>query len=216
VEELKGQAGAGDLRQQLLGMALKQARGLARYSFDEPARTFHELLYLDGRVHDKTVASCFRTEEERAEAARHDPSLAAVTVYRGLGIYEGSPYWSPCMSSGVPYAIAFAAHHTGDDELRDRACYFAEIIMEEAAKLRCAFNRENRWTFPATASYIQTMLMLFETTGRHQYLEWARRLADMELGHLSAVKYPHWWRLRESTRLLEALVDLADTLRSTS
>jgi hypothetical protein len=186
-DELASRPEAASLADQLKRMAHNQARGLARFAFDQSARLFHEHLWLDGRVYQQSAAYCFATQQEKDAEVANDPELADVAVYRGLGFYEPGPYWSPCASCEVPAAVALAAHRTGDDELLRRAGHWADLIMDEAGKPQSAFTPAGKWSFPATAAHIEMFLSLWKATRQERHLNRAQALAEMEIHHLCGV-----------------------------
>jgi DUF1680 family protein len=107
-----------------------------------------------------------------------------------------------------PHYVATGAQMTGSPEALAAARRYADDLMEEAGKLTGPLNAQGQWTYHASASYIKMMLILHEMTKERQYLDRARKLADMELDFLSrpAPGQPEWWRLPFRDGLLEALV----------
>ena len=73
----------------------------------------------------------------------------------------------------------------------------SEDAIEAASGLRFPLTGEARWTFQATGLYVKLLVSLHRMTGKGDYLDQARSLADGELDRLPAVACPEWWRLRE-------------------
>ena len=80
--------------------------------------------------------------------------------------------------------------------------------------MTCAFTPEGRWTFRASGWHIKMCLLLHQTTGQAKYLAWASELADREIGFLQQVACPEWWRMRERSTLLDALLELHAALHA--
>jgi hypothetical protein len=75
---------------------------------------------------------------------------------------------------------------------------------------------QGQWTYPASASYIKTLLLLRQMTGDRGYLDRAKKLADMELEFLSRpapASEPEWWRMPFRDGLLEALLLLHQEIK---
>lgn len=209
-EELCGRSGAGGLAEQLRTMARALALGVARCSYDPLRRVFREHLFLDGRPWQGTARYCFASEAEKAEAVRQNPELVDVRVYDGAGFYRNPNYYEHCAGSNIPYHLALTARldDAPDAELLGHLEQFAADAMAEARQLGGAFTPEGRWTFRASGQYIKLCLLLLEMTGEQRFLDWACELADREVAALSGVECPHWWRMRERTTLLDALLRL--------
>ena len=213
-QELRKREEGRKLADQLTDVALRLLRGIARHGYDPKERIFPNWLRLEGGQAESALWYAFRTEKQREEMAKKDPIFKEVSVFIGQGFYRGAP-WDLGVGNRIPYDLARAAWMTGDTELRERVAGFAPVIMEEARKLSSEFNEAGEWTYPASASYIKTMLLLYKMTGRGKYLDWAKELADMELRFLSQSLpsgRPEWWRMQFRDSLLEALLllDAAD------
>lgn len=206
--ELERRPEGRKLAEQLRGMSLRLARGIARHAYDPARRRFREYMHLDGRPYDQIARYCFPTEQDKREAVQHDPQLEQVAVFDGVGLYRDEPYWSHVAGTEMPEHIARVGVETRDPELIEAARKIAEDALAEAAKLTSEFTANHCWTFRGSAEYIKVLLHLHAFTGETIHLDRARDLADQELHRLSKVKYPEWWRLRERTDLLDALLRL--------
>jgi hypothetical protein len=189
-------------------MGERLIKGLARYGYDAETWTFPQWVNLDGSIRRETTWYTFFSQEQKDEALKKDPELDGVPVFSGEGFYAAGPS-AVATGGSVPYHVALGAQMTGDEELRDRAREFADLVMEEAGKLTSEFNELDQWTYPATSSYIKMLLLLFQMTDEGQHLDRARQLADMELEFLSRPlpeDKPEWWRLSARNALLEAML----------
>ncbi len=206
IELRKRREGAG-LADQVGGMARRLLRGMSLYGYDPKERIFPQWLHLDGRIQEETVFYCFRTQAEKDEAVKRDPTLQDVAVYAGSGFYEGGPE-SVSANNYFPHYVALGAQMTGSSEALAAARKYADDLMEEAGKLTGPLNARGQWTYPASASYIKMLLLLRQMTGERGYLDRAQKLADMELDFLSrpVPGQPEWWRLPFRDGLLEALL----------
>jgi len=202
------------LAEQLTDMASRLSRGLARNAYDRERRVFVEFLNLDGSFRKETSRYAFRTQREKDEAVKQDPTLREVPVFTGIGLYESGAFWSHCAGSDVPYHMAWCAQCTGDSELISRASELMEMAVTEAKTATSAFTSEGKWTFAATGQYVKALILLFETTQDDRFLMWARQLADREIEHLSRLTHPHWWRVPQRNVLLEGLLRLCWFLQS--
>lgn len=210
--ELRQRPGAERLSAQLSEMGTHLARGVARYAYDPDRRVFREHLHLDGRIYEDTARYCFRTQEEKDAAVRDDPMMARVAVYDGAGWYRNPNYYEHCAGSNIPYQLCAAAALARD---REQPVDWVQVLerlaadaIDEARKLDGPFTPEGRWTFRASGNYIKMCLLLHGMTGNAQYLDGAQELAAREITALGRVECPHWWRLRERSTLLDALLAL--------
>ena len=208
VSELRHRPGAEELAERLTAMSREMALGVARWSYDPDRRVFLEHLHRDGRPWSGTARYCFSTEEEKAEAVRKDPQMAQVRVYDGAGLYRDPNYYEHCAGTHIPWHMASAAalDDCPEPELVQRLCRIADDVLDEARKLDGAFTPEGRWTFRATAQYVKLCLVLARMTGDRAHVSSARELADREIRALSPVRCPEWWRMRERSALLEAML----------
>ncbi len=196
------------LAEQMRGMAERLLHGIARYGYDSEKRIFPQWLYLDGRVPRKTVFYTFPSQEEKDRAIKQDPLLEEVVVYPGSGFYTAGP-WALGVNNPVPLHLALAATWMGDADLLARVSALVADIMAEAEGRASEFNALDQWTYPATAGYIKTMLILYDAKKETHYLDFARRLADMELEFLNRPMpegKPEWWQMPFRSELLEALL----------
>lgn len=196
------------LSEQVEDMGRRLLRGMARHGYDPKERIFPQWLNLDGSVREETTFYCFRTQAEKDEAVKKDPTLQEVGVYAGAGFYSDGP-GAVGVHNRVPYEVALGAQMAGDAEALAAARKYAEDLMEEAGKLTGPLNAQGQWTYPASATYIKTLLLLRRMTGEQRYLDWAKKLADMEMSFLSGsapAGEPEWWRLPFRDSLLEALL----------
>ena len=208
---LAAQGGDAALAEQLQDMGQRLLTGLARFAYDDRSGLFHHWLRLaDGAESVETLCYHFRTQEQKDHYVRTNPHLEDVEVFEGFGFYRGG-VGSDGTFLPLPLHTARAAALTGDPCLLERAVFFADRIMEAAGDLDGPFNSEGQWTYDATASYIQVMLILCELTGEGQYLERARTLADRELNALArppGEHLPEWWRMPYRNSLLDVLLEL--------
>lgn len=211
--ELKKHPEGAGLAQQVADTARRLLKGMARYGYDPQERVFPRWLYLDGQVRKEMTCYCFYSQAEKDEAVKLDPILREVAVYPGAGLYTVGP-WSAGAENSFPYDITLGAFLTGDAELLVRAQAFAADVVGEAEKLASEFNALGQWIFPASASYVKMLLLLYKMTQDNQYLDWARKLADRELALLSqpGPDHPEWWRMPFRNSLLEALLHLHQEL----
>jgi hypothetical protein len=206
--ELRKRPEGEGLADQVGGMARRLLRGMARYGYDAKERIFPQWLNLDGSVREETTFYCFRTQAEKDEEVKRDPSLQEVGVYAGSGFYMDGP-GAVGVHNRVPHEIALGAQATGDAEALSACRKYAEDLMEEAGRLTGPVNAQGQWTYPASVTHIQMLLLLRQMTGDRVYLDQAKRLADMEMGFLSGPSpagEPEWWRLPFRDSLLETLL----------
>jgi len=152
---------------------------MARHSYDAERRLFPHWINVDGPLACVSW-SIVSFQEARDEAMRRELILEGVSVFCGSGFYSGLRPWFLACGTDLPDYVALAARMTGDAELPGRAEEFAATIREEAGKLTGEFNIGGQRSFPANPSYVKTLLLVFESTGRRRYLDWARELADLE------------------------------------
>ncbi|MEO6847949.1 MAG: hypothetical protein ABI443_10130 [Chthoniobacterales bacterium] len=197
------------LAAQLEDMALKLITGMAKYGYDAESRTFPQWINVDGSAIRHTTWYTYYSKGERDKAAEKDPLLNEVDVFAGSGFYQSIRPWILEGGNPLPYNITYCAKRTGDPYLIDRAREFAVIIMEESRKLTGEFNGEDQWSYPANASYIKMMILLFEMTAESRYLDWACELADLELKQLTRPlppETPEWWRMYFRGAWIESLM----------
>ncbi|NOY82090.1 MAG: hypothetical protein GXP31_13925 [Kiritimatiellaeota bacterium] len=206
--ELIGHPGAEGLREQLTDMALRLARGLAARVYDAARGRFREHLHLDGRPYENTARYCFGTQEEKDAAVARDPELTWVPVYDGAGWYRPPTYFEHCAGVGIPLHLTQVAAATGDSFLLAKTAEFAAMAVEASRQLEGPFTPEGLWTFRASGWYIRMCLLLYRATADRRYLQWGTELADREIAALGSVVPPHWWRMRERSIFLEALLEL--------
>ena len=207
-QELRKRPEGAGLAEQVEGMAHRLLRGMARYGYDSKERIFPQWLNLDGSEREETTFYCFRTQAEKDEEVKRDPTLQEVGVYAGSGFYLDGP-GAVGIHNRVPHEVALGAQMTGDAEALSASRKYAEDLMEAAGKLTGPLNAQGQWTYPASATYIKTLLLLRRMTGEQRYLDWAKKLADMEMSFLSGpapAGEPEWWRLPFRDGLLEALL----------
>ena len=207
-QELSARPGAESLQTRLADMALHLARGVADHVYDAEQHRFREHLRFDGGPYEDTARYCFRTQAEKDAAVREDPRMAQVIVYDGAGFYRHPNYYEQCVGSSIPFHLTQVAAATGDAALIEHAARFAADAVEEARQLDGAFTPEGRWTFRATGWHITMCILLQRATGDGKYLDWAAELAEREISALRQVTCPHWWRLRERSTFLAALLEL--------
>ncbi|MSS71198.1 MAG: hypothetical protein EXS64_06895 [Candidatus Latescibacteria bacterium] len=208
VREIGKRPEGAALAGQVEAMARRLLVGMAHHGYIPEERVFPHWMYLDGRPCRETVAYCFGTQEEKDEAVKQDPILEEVAVYMGTGFYTDWPS-NVGVQNDFPCHMALGARMTGDVEVLSGARGFAKDLMEAAGRLTGAFNAQGQWTYSASASYIKMLLLLFEATKERNYLDQARRLADMELNFLAQplpAGQPEWWRMTFRDGLLEALL----------
>ncbi len=208
VAELARRPGAEGLREQLTDMALRLARGLAARVYDTGQGRFLEHFHLDGRPHEATARYCFATQEDKNAAVARDPRMAQVPVYSGAGWYRPPTYYEHCAGVGIPLHLTQVAAATNDSFLLAKTAEFAAMARDASRRLDGPFTPEGRWTFRATGWYIRMCLLLYTTTADRRYLDWSVELADREMAALDRVVHPHWWRMRERSIFLEALLEL--------
>jgi|GEM_PF-383398 len=212
--ELRKGPGAEDLADQLADMAVRLARGAARYAYDVQQRRFIEHIQLDGKPWDGTARYCFQTQEEKDEWVRKDPKMAQVAVYAGAGWYRQPNYYEHCAGSNIPHDLAIVASLSGDAQLVELLDRFVIDACAEAQKLDGPCTPEGRFTFRATGWYVKMALLLHGVTNDSKYLDAARTMADRELAALEQIKCPDWWRMRERTIWLDALLHLHKATQS--
>ncbi|MCL4691304.1 MAG: AGE family epimerase/isomerase [Candidatus Hydrogenedentes bacterium] len=207
--ELRQRDGGSLLADRLIDMARRIALGVARYDYDRERRVFREYLHLDGRPYEGTTRYTFPTQEQKDAAVKSDPQLAQVRVYDGAGFYMPGTYWELCAGSTIPLDLAQVATRVNDPELLDLIHGICEDMVDEARKQTGPVTEEGTWTFRASGEYIQALVLLYQTSGKTPYLEWAREIADREMRHLDQVVYPQWWRMPERAAFLNGLLELA-------
>lgn len=200
------------LADRLEGMAVRMARGLARFAYHAHRSVFREHLHLDGRPYEATARYCFQTAEEKAEAVARDPELAQVPVYAGAGFYRPSTYWEYCAGVNTPVGMAQVVAATRDEELAGLLAPLAEAAVAAAREEAGPITPDGAWTFRGSAYVIKMLVLL----GR---LEAAREVADAELARLGAPassrqpEFPggDWWRMPDRAALLDALLLLSES-----
>jgi hypothetical protein len=203
---LRASPASAALAGQVSSMGLCLLRGLARYGYLADERLFPQWIDLDGRARRETTFYTFGSQAEKDEAVRQDPTLADVAVYVGSGFYHSGP-WVMGIQNSFPHDVALGAALTDDPELIERTRQMATHAHAEASKLTSGLTAENQWTYPASAAYVKTLLVLHTLTGNHTYLEWAREIADRELAYLAQARpagVPEWWRQPFRNELIEA------------
>ncbi len=213
--ELRKRPEGAGLADQVGGMARRLLRGMVRHGYDAKERIFPQWMHLNGSAREETTFYHFRTQAEKDEAVKKDPTLQGVAVYAGLGFYQGGP-GSLSVNTFFPHYVAMGAQMTGDAEALSAARKYADDLMEEAGKLKGPLNAQGQWTYPASATYLKTLLLLRQMTGERQYLDQAKKLADLEMDFLSGpvpAGEPEWWRLPLRDGLLEALLLLHQEIR---
>jgi len=206
--ELRRRKPGTELELQLTRMAVRLARGTARYGYDSRRRAFYETLRLDGTPMLETARYTFRTQEEKDAELRHNPLMAQVPVYNGYGFYEPGGYWEHCAGMPTTGFLMKVAEQSGDRELLALVTPMAEHAIEASAGLQSAFTPAGRWTFRATAVHIQMLLSLLRITGERRYLAAAHAMASDEINRLEAIECPDWWRMPDRSALIGAMVDL--------
>lgn len=201
---------AAALGRQLQEMGQRLATGLARYGYDAQQRLFSSWLRVaTGEVASEIIYYAFPTAAQKADAVRHDPRLAVVSVFAGDGFYAAGPW---CYGSGnfIPFHLARAAELTGDTDILARARLMAAHVMEAAADLRGARNAAGQWTYDAGTGFARLMLALHRNTGEARYRAQAAALLDRELAALNALPVeatPEWWRYPARNGWLTALLE---------
>ena len=210
-ELLRPRPEAASLADGLADLGLRLIAGMARFDHDPEQSLFHTWLQTpDGQPHTESYTYHFCSQEQKDYWVERDPTLADVAVHAGSDYYGANPSSWAC-GVPVPLATARAARMTGDAFLLERARFFADGAIAAASDLSGPRNTEGQWTYPASASYLLTMLELLQLTGEPAYLERARRLADLEIGVVSEPPLgdtPEWWRMPFRNQLLRALLDL--------
>ena len=211
-ELLRSRQQAASLSERLSEMGGRLISGIARFGRDPERCIFYNWLRVpDGQPHTESYTYHFHSQEQREYWVQRDATLADVAVHAGSDYYGAGPSSWAC-GVPVPLRTAQAAEMTGDAFLLARARFFADGIMDAAAALSGPRNAEGQWTFPASASYVLTMLHLHRLTGDADYVERARRLADMEIEFLSEPLpegVAEWWRMPFRNQFLAALLALA-------
>lgn len=213
VEELKKRSGGERLAVQLTLMAAKLARGVMQFSYDPAERKFREQLNLDGRRFERAARYTFQSQAQKDAAVLLQPDLDGVSIYNGAGFYHNPPYWSHCAGSDIPYQLTQVATRLNDAELLRGVQSIAEAAVEEAGKLKGELTEDDRWTFHATGQYIKMLVLLFERSRDTKFLDWARAIAEKELGFLKQSLPTEWWRFPERSSLLEALLRIEHAAR---
>ena len=206
--DLRRRPGADALAADLQDMGRRLAIGVARHSYDPAKRYFHEHLHLDGRLYEHTARYCFRTQVDKEAAVLIDPLMEEVPVFSGVGFYRNPNFYDHLAGTNIPYDLAGAALLCPEDALVGPLRAMAAAAVTEADALEGAFTPEARWTFRATGWYIEMCLRLFQITRDPLHRDQAKRLADREIAALETVRHPDWWRLRERTIFLDALLHL--------
>ncbi|MCX5661982.1 MAG: hypothetical protein NTW19_20070 [Planctomycetota bacterium] len=206
-----GAARAEALAKRIEALGLGILRGIATFGYDDEERLFPNWLNVgDGVADRETIYYAFQTQAQKKLALKVDPTLEAVSIFRGESFYRAGP-WHFGTPNPIPLAIARAAEKTGDALLLDRAKLLGRRVLEDAAQLTGPLNAEGHWTFDASASYIEMFLSLHRATGDEGYLRDARKLADMELKFLACPApegKPEWWRLPTRNALPAAMLEL--------
>lgn len=199
-------AQAAALRAQLRDMAVRAARGVARFAYDPQRRIYREYLHLDGRPFEGTARYTFATQAEKDEAVRTEPMMKQVAVYDGTGFFRNPPYYAHIAGSNIPGQLAQIMARIGDGELVAPLTAHAADGVKEAMQVKGPFTADGRWTFHASARLISVLTLLHRATGVPEHLDAARRIANRELAALASVQAPDWWRTRERTALLDSLL----------
>jgi hypothetical protein len=211
----RGRPEGETLAERLEKMGLGVMRGFAKHGYIDATSAMPQWLSVDGTPRTKRTWYTFYSEEERAEYAKKDPILAEVPVFGWYGFYEGLPWVSnagvTAYGSNVPWHVAKAARMTGDAYLIARAKVMAEAVIKRARGLTSGWTASGQWTVTANAVYVKMMVEIYGATGEKKYLDWAKEIADIELGFLA--KEPpagmhEWWRLPLRNTWIEALVEL--------
>ncbi|MBU0606246.1 MAG: hypothetical protein KKI08_00115 [Armatimonadetes bacterium] len=198
----RGESGRA-LADRVQDMAVRLARGTARYGFDRNRMIFREHLHLDGQPYEHTARYCFHTAEEKAAAVARDPEMAQVPVYVGAGFFRPGTYWEYCAGVNTPADLARVLAETGDAELRGLLEPWAGPMVEAALAETGPLTDEGAWTFRGTAHAVRFLLAL----GRRQEAE------TIGLAEVTRLRQPtagDWWRMPERTTWLEALLLLAN------
>lgn len=205
VRELRRSSAAAALAlaDRLQNMALRLARGTARYGFDADRQLFREHLHLDGQPYESTARYCFHTAAEKAAAVARDPEMAQVPVYVGAGFFRPCTYWEFCCGVNTPRDLAQVLAATGDDELRALLEPWAEPMIAASRAEPAPLTEEGAWTFRGGAYAIRFLLAL----GRRSEAE---EVALAELARLAQPTEGDWWRLPERASWLDALLLLAE------
>jgi hypothetical protein len=203
VGELRRREGGEALAARLQDMAVRLARGLARFAYDTDRHVFREHLHLDGSAYEATARYVFHTAAEKAEAVRRDPELAQVPVYAGAGFYRPSTYWEYCAGVNTPVHLAEVAAATGEAELAELLAPLAAEVVAASRREPEPLTLEGSWTFRASAYGIKMLVLL----GRR---EQAREIAEAELARLARPADGDWWRMPERSSLLDALLLLEE------
>ncbi|MEO6848025.1 MAG: hypothetical protein ABI443_10365 [Chthoniobacterales bacterium] len=206
-EQWKEHPDGRELARDLQEMGHRFALGMARYGYHAEDRISPQWINTDG-TRSETTWYTFPSQAIKDEAVKHEPVLKDAFVFYGSGFYEGIRPWILTAGNPLPYSVAFAAKVTGDVELLEHAKNIASAILEESEKLTTELNAEQQWSFSANASYIQALLLIFETTGDEKYLEGAQALANRELQLLEALPSTHmeWWRMPGRNAWIESLL----------
>lgn len=212
VGELRRRPEGKSLAGRLQDMALRLARGLAKYAYDADLCLFREHLHLDGRPYEPTARYCFRTAEEKTRAVERDPELAQVPVYAGAGFYRPGTYWEYCAGVNTPVNLAEAAAATGDAELAALMAPWAQEVVAASRREPVAMTPAGDWTFRASAYGIKMLVHLSHSAADADsadvahYLQWAEEIADAELARLAGPVEGDWWRMPDRASLLDALL----------
>jgi hypothetical protein len=208
---LEGHSGSEALARQLAEMGRELITGLAKYSYDSDQKLFHEWLHIeDGSVHTEAYTYHFYSQEQKDHWVAIDPTLADVAVHAGNQFYRAGPSSWAC-GVGIPFSTAKAAERTGDPYLLERARFFAEGIKQASPGESGPCNEAGQWIYPASGSYLQTMLCMHRITGEQEFLDNARGLADAEIERLAEPApegIPEWWRFPFRSGFLMSLLEL--------
>jgi hypothetical protein len=208
---LEGRSKSVALANQLKEMGRMLITGLAKYCYDAQHDVFQEWLHVeDGSVHTEAYTYHFHSQEQKDHWTAIDPTLAEVAVHSGNQYYQSGPaYWS--CGVGIPLCAAKAAERTNDSYLLERARFFADGIMQSAPEESGPCNEAGQWIFPASGSYLHTMLHLYRITDDEEFLKNARLLASAELERLASPApegIPEWWRFPFRSGFLFSLLEL--------
>ncbi len=198
--------GAEKLATRLHSMGERAAVAVSLFGYDEEKRLFLDYLNLDGSVRHEAARYCFQTSEEKQRAVEYDPLMNEVPVSQGTGFYRNPSYWETCAGSSIPFHLSGAAEFCRNPQLIERLGLMANHAAEDAARLKGAFTPENRWTFRASGWHVQLCIRLLALTGEQRYLQQAHDIANRELEALRRTPSPMWWRTRERTVWLDALL----------
>lgn len=211
---LRACPGAAKLADAIFDLGRRMAIGFARFGWNEEGRFFPSWLRLADGAHDTSVIYyAFPTQQQKDEAVRVDPRCESVSVYQGDRLFHAGP-WSYGAGSAFPFRLVCSAEFAKDPVILATCRHLADIILEEAADLKCPRNAMGQWTCNASALHARMLVRLARLTGENKYLDGARKLMDREIPFLLAdppVGQPAWWRHGFRNDVVEALLDLEES-----